>query len=118
MAPVLDRIMVSDGWYPPTQRTADWTWDGVPEQPLKDWAAVAEDDDSTAFEDVPTVIKPMLFPMRAEISAIGIEYGLFQGRFWLPRVQVAQGGGQVGFVRVPFKLEQKFSYENVNALIV
>lgn len=41
MAPVLDRIMVRDGWYPPTQRTANWTWDGVPEQPLKDWAAVA-----------------------------------------------------------------------------
>ncbi|MGB3461722.1 MAG: hypothetical protein WBA33_07140 [Rhodanobacter lindaniclasticus] len=42
MAPVLDRIMVRDGWYPPTQRTADWTWDGVPERPLEDWATVAE----------------------------------------------------------------------------
>jgi hypothetical protein len=44
-----------------------------------------------------------------------VEYGLYQGRFWLPRLQVAQGGGQMGFVRVPFKLEQKFSYEHVNA---
>ncbi|MEO8564573.1 MAG: hypothetical protein ABI601_21040 [bacterium] len=80
-----------------------------------DIRAVAEEDDSTAFEDVPTVMKPMLFPMKAEISAIGVEYGLYQGRFWLPRLQVAQGGGQMGFVRVPFKLEQKFTYENVNA---
>jgi hypothetical protein len=80
-----------------------------------DIKAVAEEDDSTAFEDVPRVMKPMLFPMKAEISAIGVEYGLYQGRFWLPRVQVAQGGGQMGFVRVPFKLEQKFSYEHVNA---
>ncbi|HEX7977342.1 MAG TPA: hypothetical protein VF461_01970 [Gemmatimonadaceae bacterium] len=80
-----------------------------------DIKAVAEEDDSTSFKDVPAVMKPMLFPMKAEISAIGVEYGLYQGRFWLPRLQVAQGGGQMGFVRVPFKLEQKFSYEHVNA---
>jgi hypothetical protein len=80
-----------------------------------DIKAVAEDDDSTAFEDVPRVLKPMLFPMKAEISAVGVEYGLFQGRFWLPRAQIAQGGAQVGFARIPFKLEQKFSYERVNA---
>jgi hypothetical protein len=80
-----------------------------------DIKAVAEEDDSTSFDDVPRVMKPLLFPMKAEISAIGVEYGLYQGRFWLPRLQVAQGGGQMGFVRVPFKLEQKFSYEHVNA---
>ena len=80
-----------------------------------DIKAVAEEDDPKSFDDVPRVMKPLLFPMKAEISAIGVEYGLYQGRFWLPRVQVAQGGGQVGFVRVPFKLEQKFTYEKVNA---
>ena len=56
-----------------------------------DIKAVAEEDDSTSFEDVPRVMKPMLFPMKAEISAIGVEYGLYQGRFWLPRVQVRAG---------------------------
>ena len=80
-----------------------------------DIKAVAEQEDSSAFEDVPRVLKPMLFPMKAEISAVGVEYGLFQGRFWLPRAQIAQGGAQVGFTRIPFKLEQKFSYERVNA---
>jgi hypothetical protein len=76
---------------------------------------VAEEDDSTAFDDVPRVMKPMLFPMKAEINAVGVEYGLYQGRFWLPRVQIAQGGAQVGYIRVPFKLEQKFAYDRVNA---
>ncbi|MEO7182577.1 MAG: ShlB/FhaC/HecB family hemolysin secretion/activation protein, partial [Gemmatimonadaceae bacterium] len=80
-----------------------------------DIKAVAEDDDSTAFKDVPAVMKPLLFPMKAEISAIGVEYGLYQGRFWLPRLQVAQGGAQMGFVRTPFKLEQRFTYDRVNA---
>ena len=80
-----------------------------------DIRAVAEEEDSSAFKDVPSVMKPMLFPMRAEITAIGVEYGLYQGRFWLPRLQVAQGGAQMGFVRSPFKLEQKFQYSQVNA---
>ena len=79
-----------------------------------DIKAVAEEDDSTSFDDVPRVLKPMLFPMKAEISAIGVEYGLYQGRFWLPRLQVAEGGGQMGFARVPFKLEQKFAYERLD----
>jgi hypothetical protein len=72
-----------------------------------DIEAVAKEDDPHDFDDVPRVMRPMLFPMKAEVSAIGVEYGLYQGRFWLPRLQVAEGGGQIGFVRVPFKLEQK-----------
>ncbi len=80
-----------------------------------DIKAVAEDEDSTSFEDVPALVKPLIFPMTASVSAIGVEYGLYQGRFWLPRVQVLEGGANVSFVRVPFKLEQKFTYENVNS---
>ena len=79
-----------------------------------DIKAVAEQDDSTSFKDVPALIKPMLFPMTASVSAIGVEYGLYQGRFWLPRVQVLEGGANVSFMRVPFKLEQKFQYDHVN----
>jgi hypothetical protein len=78
--------------------------------------AVAEADDSTAFKDVPVWVKPMIFPMTAQISAIGVEYGLYQGRFWLPRVQVAEGGAQVSVMHVPFKLEQKYSYSAVNSV--
>ncbi len=77
-------------------------------------AAVARADDSTSFNDVPALVKPMLFPMTAAISAIGVEYGLYQGRFWLPRVQVLEGGANMSFIRVPFKLEQTYKYEHVN----
>ncbi|WP_147281706.1 hypothetical protein [Dyella solisilvae] len=52
MAPVLDEIMVRDGWYPPTQRTPRWSWDGVPERPLKDWASVAQAHASKHDENV------------------------------------------------------------------
>src|SRR6476469_547112 len=81
-----------------------------------DIVAVANAEDSTSFKDVPALVKPMIFPMTAQVSAIGVEYGLYQGRFWLPRVQVAEGGAQVSLMRIPFKLEQKYSYSAVNAV--
>ncbi len=81
-----------------------------------DIVAVAEADDPKSFNDVPAWVKPMIFPMTAQVSAIGVEYGLYQGRFWLPRVQVAEGGAQVSMMRIPFKLEQKYSYGAVNAV--
>ena len=79
-----------------------------------DIKAVAEEDDSTSFEDVPKLIKPMLFPMTASVSAIGVEYGLYQGRFWLPRVQSAEGKVRAGMMHIPFKVEEKFRYASVN----
>jgi len=80
-----------------------------------DIVAVAKADDPEEFNDVPLMVKPFIFPMTAQISAIGVEYGLFQGRFWLPRAQVAEGGVRVGVMRIPVKLEQKFQYDQVNA---
>ncbi len=80
-----------------------------------DIKAVAEEDDPRSFEDVPAIMKPMMFPMSAQITAIGVEYGLYQGRFWLPRVQVAEGSASAGFVRAPIKLEQSYKYDQVNA---
>ena len=81
-----------------------------------DIKAVAEEDDPKSFDDVPAWVKPMIFPMKAQVSAIGVEYGLYQGRFWLPRLQVAEGGAQVSFMRIPFKLQQKYTYSAVNAV--
>jgi hypothetical protein len=43
LAEVLDEILVQDGWYPQSQRTAPWTWRNVPDRPLKDWAAAGKD---------------------------------------------------------------------------
>ncbi len=80
-----------------------------------DIKAVAEEDDPKSFEDVPTIMKPLMFPMTASISAIGVEYGLYQGRFWLPRLQVMEGNATAGFMHIPMKLEQKYTYEHVNS---
>jgi hypothetical protein len=82
--------------------------------PMDVWAVVAEED-STAQDEIPIWVKPLISPMRAQISAFAVEYGLYQGRFWLPRLRSAEGDAQVSFMHVPFKLEQSFKFASVNA---
>jgi hypothetical protein len=43
-----------------------------------------------------------------------VEYGLHEGRFWLPRSQAIEGEAQVSFMHIPFKLEQRYTYASVN----
>jgi hypothetical protein len=79
------------------------------------WSQVAEED-STAQDEIPFWVKPLISPMQAQISAIAIEYGLYQGRFWLPRMRSMEGDARVSFMRVPFKMDQAYKYSSVNAL--
>lgn len=67
-------------------------------------------------DDPPPLVKAMISPLKVDISAITMEYGLYDQRFWLPRTQSLQGEAQVSFMRVPVTLEQRFKYESVNAL--
>lgn len=82
--------------------------------PMDIWETV-EADDPDAREDMPRPVRAMLSPMKAEITAVTIEYGLFEQRFWLPRTQGAEGYARVSFMRVPFRIEQRYRYESVNA---
>jgi len=81
--------------------------------PMDVWAIV-EEQDSTAQDDIPVWVKPLISPMHASISAAAVEYGLYQGRFWLPRIRSAEGDAQVSFMHVPFKFETSFKYASVN----
>lgn len=81
--------------------------------PIDIWE-IAKADDPKADEDIPVWVKPMIMPMRAQISAIAVEYGLHEGRFWLPRLRMAEGDAQVSFMHVPVKLEESFRYASVN----
>ena len=56
----------------------------------------------------------MFRPAKAKLDAISVEYGLYQGKFWLPRANSATASAQVGFMRVPFRIDEKFTYEDVN----
>jgi hypothetical protein len=76
--------------------------------------AAAEDAEDLDGED--DDIPRWLRPMTANLEGITIEYGLHNGRWWLPRTQVAMGSAQVSIMRVPFRLEESFRYASVNGI--
>jgi len=97
-------------------------WSVVDEEVARDLAEAGADSSAAGRarrreagdDEVPVWVKGMLNPMRATVSAITVEYGLHEGRFWMPRANVAEGRVQAGFMRVPFKLEERFTYASVN----
>jgi hypothetical protein len=62
----------------------------------------------------PAWVKFAFRPAKAALDAITVEYGLYQGRFWLPRSHSATANAQIGFLRVPFTFNEKFTYDEVN----
>jgi len=81
-----------------------------------DMLAVAKevDPEDDPDDDIPRWVKPLITPMKAKVSAVTVEYGLHEGRFWLPRSQTVEGDATVSFMRIPFKLEQRYTYSSVN----
>jgi hypothetical protein len=78
----------------------------------------AEAGIKSAGDDAPPLLaRLVLTPMKANLSAVTVEYGLYEGRFWLPKLQVAEGEVQVGFARLPMKFEESFRYHSVNSPI-
>jgi hypothetical protein len=57
-----------------------------------------------------------LGPYEGKIEEILIEHGLYEERFWLPRVRIAHAEGTAKGGRVTISIEQTFDYERVRAL--
>jgi hypothetical protein len=55
-------------------------------------------------------------PYVGNVREIIIEHGLYDGRFWLPRVRSARGEGTAHGVRVSISIDQTFSYEKVRGV--
>jgi hypothetical protein len=82
-----------------------------------DIMAVAREESEDTHDpddDIPRWLKPIMTPMKANVSAVTVEYGLHEGQFWLPRSQTIEGDAQVSFMHIPFKLEQRYTYNSVN----
>ncbi|MBM3907215.1 MAG: hypothetical protein FJ363_03945 [Gemmatimonadetes bacterium] len=74
------------------------------------------DETKQDMKEVPLLVRPIISPLKVGVDAISIEYGLYNGRFWMPKLQVLEAGAQVGMMRVPVQVEQKFRYASVNGL--
>jgi hypothetical protein len=82
-------------------------------EPMDIWA-VADEEEEDPDDRPPGWVKGMISPLKAQINVVTVEYGLHEGRFWMPRLQMLEGAAQAGFMRVPFKMEQSFRYASVN----
>jgi hypothetical protein len=65
-------------------------------------------------DDAPFWVRAMLGEMHANISAITVEYGLYEGRFWLPKRNIAEGEARASFMRMPIRVEERFDYNSIN----
>ncbi len=88
-------------------------------EPMDIWARA---DEEAAWENdpddaPPKWVKAMISPLKAQVTAVTVEYGLHEGRFWMPRLQALEGSAQAGMFRVPFKMEQSFRYASVNGSV-
>jgi hypothetical protein len=83
--------------------------------PMDIWAVADQEADAEHDDDPPPKwVKGLISPLKAEISAVTVEYGLHEGEFWMPRLQSLEGSAQAGFMHVPFNMEQSFKYASVN----
>ena len=73
-----------------------------------------EATEKDAFDDVPKLVKPMIFPMSLEVTALTVEYELHEQRWWLPRTETMTGRMRIGFMRAPFTREESYRYDSVN----
>ncbi|MEP6780082.1 MAG: hypothetical protein ABJC26_09355, partial [Gemmatimonadaceae bacterium] len=69
---------------------------------------------SNSDDDVPLLVKATMRPAKAKLDGISVEYGLYEGKFWLPKENSATMSAQVGFIRVPLTIDEKFDYESVD----
>ena len=77
----------------------------------------SEDSTAKAPKVLSFIMTGLLSPNKAQISAVVVEYGLYEGRFWLPRVQSMEGFAEAAFARVPVRYENAFTYTSVNATL-
>jgi hypothetical protein len=82
-------------------------------EPMDIWGIADEEADDPS-DKPPKWVKAMMTPLTAKVNAVTVEYGLYEGRFWLPRLEGLEGEAQAGFMHVPFKMEQSFKYASVN----
>ena len=77
-------------------------------------AVKARASNNGADDEPPAWVKATFRPAKAKLDAITVEYGLYQGKFWLPRANSATASAQIGFIRTPFSIDEKFTYDEVN----
>lgn len=70
---------------------------------------------STSGGGPPWYMRFVAQPLRGELQAVTLEYGLHEDRFWLPRVRRMDGTVKAGPAQLAVTIEQGFRFDDVNA---
>ena len=62
----------------------------------------------------PALVRGLINPLRFDINLVTVEYALYENRFWLPRVNRAEGVSQLTFLRTPVRIEESYKYDDVD----
>lgn len=85
------------------------------EEAARDTTAAGRKRAKEAEEDAPPAwVRNMINPMKFDINLVTVEYALYEGKFWLPRVNRAEGGMQAMFMRIPVRVEESYKYDDVD----
>ena len=79
------------------------------------WQVAMDEAQRDSSGDAPPGwVRGLVSPLTLSMEVFTVEYSLFEGRFWLPVSQSAEGRAQASFVRIPAVEERRFVYANVN----
>lgn len=79
------------------------------------WEVAMEEAKRDSSDDAPPAwVRGLISPVRVSIEVFTVEYSLFEGQFWLPVLQGAEGKFQASFLRLPGKFEERYEYASVN----
>jgi hypothetical protein len=71
----------------------------------------AEIDDE---DDPPAWVKGLTRPLEASFDGITVEYALYNGKFWLPKSNSAEGSATAMFMKFPIRVDERFVYASVD----
>jgi hypothetical protein len=85
-----------------------------PSTPVDLWPLMSGEMHGESKDDKEAIKK--LGPYTGTVREVIIEHGLYEGRFWLPRIRTARGEGTAHGLRVTLSIDQTFTYESVRAV--
>jgi hypothetical protein len=68
-------------------------------------------EDGGEADEIPAILKPIRF----DVQYVVVDYGLWEMRWWMPRLMAFQGSLQMGAVRLPISMELTYEDYRVEA---
>ncbi len=85
-----------------------------PMRPMEMARELGDSSDKKDLDEIPLFVKPLILPMEVDLQSVTQDYGLYNG-VWMPRSSALEAYARVGFMRLPVRMEERYTYVSVNA---